>query len=568
MRHKRYLILSLLLAIVLILVGSLFLLHNSDKDSSNTNQFKTLTSENSQVTALDYTDLSINSYSDVYNVTTQQSISEQIEVLKTDADYDFSNILAISNPYQTNVTSLYVYFKTDKASKISYTISDLKGSYPTYSVNSYNNLGDYSTIHEYQIIGFVGGIENKLTLTATTENGEEQTTTISYTPPTVFSNDEQNNFTVSEGASDEALSNGLYAVIGDQSTSQKLTYLVDNDGIVRAELPLIGYNSLRLLFDEQQNMYLTISKSKIAKINRLGAVLQIYDVGASGYNLHHDFTFDDQGNIIALATNLAAETDDKLVEDRIIKINRETASVSEVADFRKLLPELYDVATELATQATYEGYWDPIHLNTIQYSGDDSIIVSSRETSTIIKLGQISDNPTIDYFISDASVWTGIGDYANYLLSKDGDFVSQAGQHSVIYQTDNSLAEGQYYLYLFNNNSGIMDSRPNFDFSAYENIGSDDKTDSNSYSMYYKYLVDENKRTYQLVESFKVPYSPYISSVQNFSGNLIIDSGQQGIFSEYDASNELIRSFTINSDTKFIYRVYKYDFENYYFSSD
>ena len=39
----------------------------------------------------------------------------------------------------------------------------------------------------------------------------------------------------------------------------------------------------------------------------------------------------------------------------------------------------------------------------------------------------------------------------------------------------------------------------------------------------------------------------------------------QGVFGEYDKSHELIASFQINVET-FVYRVYKYDFEGFYFA--
>lgn len=43
-------------------------------------------------------------------------------------------------------------------------------------------------------------------------------------------------------------------------------------------------------------------------------------------------------------------------------------------------------------------------------------------------------------------------------------------------------------------------------------------------SYYYKYKVNENNGTYSLIQSFKVPYSAYVSSAQEYKGNIIIDS--------------------------------------------
>lgn len=68
-----------------------------------------------------------------------------------------------------------------------------------------------------------------------------------------------------------------------------------------------------------------------------------------------------------------------------------------------------------------------------------------------------------------------------------------------------------------------------------------------------------------LVESFDVPYSAYVSSVKNYQNHIIVDSGQQATFAEYTSSGKMIQRFTQKTDTKYLYRVYKYDFKNYYF---
>ena len=82
----------------------------------------------------------------------------------------------------------------------------------------------------------------------------------------------------------------------------------------------------------------------------------------------------------------------------------------------------------------------------------------------------------------------------------------------------------------------------------------------------YKYKVDENNNTYTLVQSFEVPFSPYVSSVQEYDGNLIIDSGMKGVFGEYDADGNLIQQFKMKLSDQYIYRVYKYTFTDFYFS--
>ena len=88
-----------------------------------------------------------------------------------------------------------------------------------------------------------------------------------------------------------------------------------------------------------------------------------------------------------------------------------------------------------------------MHINSLALVDKTSLIISSRETSTIIKLDNIYSNPTIDYMIGSDNFWQDSG-YDSLLLTKTSDFSMQAGQHCVTYVDDNSLPQGQYYLQL------------------------------------------------------------------------------------------------------------------------
>ena len=83
--------------------------------------------------------------------------------------------------------------------------------------------------------------------------------------------------------------------------------------------------------------------------------------------------------------------------------------------------------------------------------------------------------------------------------------------------------------------------------------------------MYYKYLVDENSKTFSLVKEIIVPSSRYISSVEDFDGNIIIDSGNAKQFMELDSNGDLIRRYTISEEIWGLYRCFKYNFNNFYF---
>ena len=78
--------------------------------------------------------------------------------------------------------------------------------------------------------------------------------------------------------------------------------------------------------------------------------------------------------------------------------------------------------------------------------------------------------------------------------------------------------------------------------------------------------MDENEDTYTLVKSFEVPFSAYVSSVQNLGKHIVVDSGIAGLLSIYDTDGNLEQQFSIKKNDRFIYRIYYYDYKEYYFS--
>ena len=547
------------LAVVTLTTSLIFV---KQKASSNATSSETIlpVANGQTVTTLDYSDLNIKSVSDIYQTATQTKIAQKIKQLEASQTYSFDKMLVLANPYLTNTTGLYLHFSTTKATKISYTVKS-KGT-STFSQTLYNPNGTYAKNHTYQLIGLIAGQENTITITATDQNGQKETKTFTYTPNKLRGSD-QNQLKVTKGTSKTKLSSGLYAVIGDKSLKTRNTYLVDNDGYIRAEIPTINYNSLRLI-QTNNKLYLAVDDDQLVTLDRLGQVVQSYSLKDTNFKLHHDFAVDSQGNIIALATDTKLKASEKRVEDQIIKIDGTSGKVSRLLDFKDLLGDLYKTATGIETLTNNKGYRDVIHANTIQLTKDDQVIISSRETSTIMKISNLTSQPKLDYFISDSSVWQGVGTYSNLLLNKVGNFTSQAGQHSVTYIPTETA--GVYYLEMFNNNSAIMNSRTDFSWTNYPNSGG--ATASNDYqSSYYKYLVNENTGSYRLVKKISLPYSPFISSVQTKDNNVVTDSGITATFAEYDADGKLIQSFETTGSTKFIYRVYKYDFNNFYFAN-
>lgn len=143
----------------------------------------------------------------------------------------------------------------------------------------------------------------------------------------------------------------------------------------------------------------------LKRIDGLGRVVRTYPLG--GYELHHDINYGPDNTVVALAEAPGRTT----VEDLVIEVDLETGAVTELVDFSELMADYKDAYTHVigATDTFFwqAGEWDWIHLNTVEYlPGEDSLVVSSRETSAIIKVTNVHGEPAVSYLIGDENAGT------------------------------------------------------------------------------------------------------------------------------------------------------------------
>ena len=495
-----------------------------------------------------------------YDTAVQERLAGALDSLKASMTWTATTPLAVLNPFGTASNELYLYFQTDVATKVSYTIHVEDEDIPDYTAYAADASGqEYSRIHEFQIIGLVPGETNQVTMTISGSWGNaRQIVSFTVEMPETRSG-YATKLEVTDGSSDAAQAGGLFAMM---RVNGYLGYgfFYDNDGILRYEMVLEGYGLDRMLFDGNE-IITCVSSSKLARINGLGEVTQVYDL--EGYELHHDIGFGADGEVLALAEEVDGET----VEDRVLSIDLESGEVSEILDFTQVMQGYFDMTRPVTPTDDFfwqAGEWDWIHLNSLQYMPeDDSLIVSSRETSTIIKVTGIHSAPAVDWLAGDSRFWADTP-YADLCLTQVGDFVPQYGQHCVELLAQEG--DGVYTLVIYNNNYWSLNTRDDFEMEVADTVGTDLYGDGSETSQVYIYRIDENARTFELADSFDVPYSSIVSDGVHCdnSDNWVVNSGVSMVFGEYDPEGVLIREYKYDC-TMQNYRTFKYDMTGFWF---
>ncbi|MCZ0717306.1 aryl-sulfate sulfotransferase [Aerococcus kribbianus] len=528
---------------------------------------------------------------DYYDLDTQVQIAEEVNKLHSE-DYNLETPLIIDNPFGTINNSLYVYMVNDHedVTNLTYTVSTEGFSDFSQTPNNYDEEGNF----EFTLLGLIPGEKNTVTFDYLDDNGNTvKSYQFTVTADNVKAKDYPNQMTITEEGDPSQLSEGLFLGHGGGDGREDYIYLIDNEGIIRGELETSSGRIENFIESNQDSYYFLTDSSQLVEMNGLGQIISSYHF--PGYNKHHDFilTEDETGALI-----LASEEEAETIEDIIVYIDLETGQYDTIIDLKDTLSGYYipvmeryqaDAQAELERMIAEtgeievdegaggeypSGYFDDegqlnpldwIHINSLDIKDGDELVLSSRESSSIIKLSNIYNEAQVDYIIGLEEVWEGTG-YEDVLLDNIDNADPTGGQHTVKF-VDNDDNTDNYQLSVFDNNYWRITTRPDLADFEPESLFTGFDADENAHSYYYQYEIDEANGEYRLTKEFELPYSSIVSSAQRYKDNIVTMSGVPGILGEYTQAGELIRQYEYDVPS-FIYRMTKHDFNGFFFDNN
>ena len=466
----------------------------------------------------------------VYSMKYQKAAKSIIDKYKKNGKYTVDAPLLIVNPYGTNTTGLYIYFKHKFRVNTKYTVSvkeidgkeNLKGG--DFSRALYTNTtGMPLAEQEGLIIGMIPGEKNYVSVYIYDEN-DKMISKAGYKldmPESDTISMKVLNATYDREITQ--LSDGLYSVFGldDNAKAYKHILFYDNYGMIRAELPLVkgGEAAETNIAGLDDKLFYAVDRSRFALVDRFGKIEKFIGL-ENGATAFGDM---DLNTGIRKAVTLSKRNGN----DGISSVDILEGKAKEIVNFNKLF------------SAYYKKGGSKLKFTSVQFINDNDLIVSEKNTSSIIRINNAFRNPNIKAVISGTDELRAA--YGKAFYSKDGDFVSQKRQSTAYVDRDEKVDKRQYHIMVFNNNTGGRNS------------------------FYYKYLVNEEKMTYSLENAMELPYSADNGNTSLSQGYLITASSSDGSFEEYNPDGYKLASFTFK-DGKKAYRVFKHSMKGSWFT--
>lgn len=424
---------------------------------------------------------------------TQESILESLTssaLLST-----FESMQVVQDPFGMSPLTAIALFHTDDLSSVHVTVhGKTPGSDVSYEVEGSRLL------HEIPIVGLYYDDTSEVTVELTHEDGFTEAKTLSLTTGKAPNTSKIPSISVDFG--DGATSDIAPGLTFCAPSGGSYYYAVDRDGAIRWYYAFSGNvgidgvsftsNDHLLILDGSKSSSAETNSFSAQEVDLLGRVYNEYYL--PNMSFHHELKELPDGNLIASATDYTKKT----INDVIVLIDRETGEVLHRWDMDEILGQYgipllatpsYELPVLRAEDGTeYNENW--FHNNSVVYSeDDDSLIVSSRHLSAVIKIDASSEE--IRWVLSDPDclMGTGLEDYlltpfdANGSPLPENEFEWQYGQHAPMVCANGDIA-------LFDNGnyrSKLIDDRV---------YGPD------NYSRIATFRIDEAAMTVSLVEDF------------------------------------------------------------------
>jgi len=509
---------------------------------------------------------------DIYDVAKSQGVEDSLHKITSTKNAGFDKPIWAYNPYGTDAQSMYVYFTTDKEYYLNYTIHIENSDIPDFRRSAIiDETREVTRTHEYMLRGLIPGVDNYIIMELVDAKGELYKREVFRVSIPKIDKGADTQLVVKDGQSMEQESFGLFFGIGYKSKgTRKGIYIYDNSGYLRGSIPAKNTTTNMMFYNN--NLFFNYTPRNIVAINPMGKVVANYKI--TGYKISQDFRYDAFGHILAIATADGA----KSIQDRVISINIKNGGVQELLNMSKLMGDV-------RKHAKGKKKW--IMLNSVIISGSSTLILSSQELSSIIIVDNVGSKlPVVSGILSQPEIWSGTKYsecvYSQTELSEGEDggggqgdatgeegyavaglFTSHLRPGDLHLTRDESLTEDQFYLSLYNTNNAYSATRKDLNLASYQMMGSNGVVPGHSYE--YTYLVDREAKTYALTKQNELPYTTQCGNVFGFGEHFVVYTEGENSFSERDAKNISIQSYTLDSKAS-MKKVYKYDMKGIWFT--
>lgn len=477
----------------------------------------------------------------VYSLEHSAQTKKQVERWKKLGDYSLESPLFVWNLYGTNRLSMYTYFETPDPYFLEYSICVEDASIPDFTRIAYIKGGKSVTQkHEYQLIGFVPGMTNYIIFRVYNEQHEMVSKRQFAIDVPNLPGDAPLRLKAEAGSSQETMTNGLFFVMEKSDTPHILLY--DNSGILRGELPLVSGCSADMVFLTHE-LYYEYAAGKFAKVDALGQVTNLYSLDT--YDATGSFLYNGYGQIW-----MTGKKKNSKHSDLLLSLSLSSGKVEVLADFKKLLPEVY-------RKLDHDTDW--ISLGSLAMTGTSDVLVAAENLSSLIHLKYVTtDKVKIDYILGDSAIWKNTK-YRSLLLQPKKGEDEKTAHGSLAFVTYNSFGK-------FTKNYEIGVLNPKYvDASRYEGLDSTLRSDTDgTESFYYTYQLQPKKKKYHLKKTVEINAAPDGGAVQGFQDHLILSNRSASQYGEYDKSGRVLYKYKGKNTLK-LHRVVKQSMKGFWF---